>query len=460
MNILGLTITRRKGLSLRPLMSNTGAGSWWPIIRESFAGAWQSNVEVSLNTVATNPTLFACLTLIAGDIAKLCLRLVEQDADGVWQETTSPAFSPVLRKPNRYQTILQFIEQWMFSKLSRGNTYVLKQYDQRDVVTALYVLDPTRVTPLVTPDSAVYYEVRRDDLSEIQVDSLIVPASDIIHDRMNAVFHPLIGMSPIFACGIAALQGNSIQNNSQKFFDNGSNPSGFLTAPGAISDETAQRLKVYFDTNFSGSNRGKVAVGGDGLKYEPFSMTAVDSQLIDQLHWSDEKICSCFHVPPYMAGIGPPPPYANVEPLLQQYFAQCLQILLTSLEGCLDEGLGLGPQFGNRYGTEFDIDDLIWMDTGTRVTSAKTAIDSGSMSPDEARAKYFGLGPVPGGDTPYMQQQYWPLKQLAARDIPAMPTAPSAAGTPPVEAPMEPDAMDKAASFLVEFQKAMEMEAA
>jgi phage portal protein BeeE len=41
----------------------------------------------------------------------------------------------VLRKPNRFQTRIQFLESWALSKLSRGNTYVLKQRDNRNVVT-------------------------------------------------------------------------------------------------------------------------------------------------------------------------------------------------------------------------------------------------------------------------------------------------------------------------------------
>ena len=57
------------------------------------------------------------------------------DDDGIWTETTSPAFSPVLRKPNRSQTIVKFVESWMFSKLLHGNTYVLKERDERGVVT-------------------------------------------------------------------------------------------------------------------------------------------------------------------------------------------------------------------------------------------------------------------------------------------------------------------------------------
>lgn len=439
MQIGPYTIARTKSLALRPL--SPSSGGWWPIIRESFTGSWQKNVEVRAQDVLTYSAVYACVSLIAGDIAKLCLRLVEEDDDGIWTETESPAFSPVLRKPNRYQTIIKFIEQWIVSKLTRGNTYVLKQRDQRRVVTAMYVLDPARVTPLVTPSGDVYYEIRRDDLSEVTNERPIVPASEIIHDIMCALYHPLIGVTPIYACGVAALQGLSIQNTSKDFFANGQNPSGMLTAPGAISDDTVKRLLA----TIAAKKPGETLVGGDGLKYEQFTMSAVDAQLIEQLHWTAETVCSCFHVPPYMIGVGSPPPYANFEPLVQAYYSQCIQSLLNALEACLDEGLGLNEKIdGKQYGTEFNIDDLIWMDSGTRTKSAGEGIRSG-LSVDEVRKRYHGAARVAGGDVVYMQEQNHSLEALAAIDKakiraaeqppPALPPTPAGALPNPSASP-------------------------
>ena len=51
------------------------------------------------------------------------------------------------------------------SKLVHGNTYVLKQRDARGVVVAGYVLDPTKVTPLVAPDGSIFYALGRSDLA-------------------------------------------------------------------------------------------------------------------------------------------------------------------------------------------------------------------------------------------------------------------------------------------------------
>ena len=61
--------------------------------------------------------VWACITLISCDIGKLRPKLVEQDDDGIWSEFESPAFSPVLRKPNDFQNYIQFKEHWALSKL-------------------------------------------------------------------------------------------------------------------------------------------------------------------------------------------------------------------------------------------------------------------------------------------------------------------------------------------------------
>ena len=177
MRVFGFDITRAASTA-RPIASPRGSGGWISVVREPYTGAWQQNVELRADVALAYFAVFACTTLIASDIGKIRLRLVAQDDDGIWSETTSAAFSPVLRKPNRYQTINKFVEQWIVSKLTQGNTYALKQRDDRNVVIGLYVLDPSRVTPLVTPDGAVYYQLSADTLAGM-VDagsSIVVPA--------------------------------------------------------------------------------------------------------------------------------------------------------------------------------------------------------------------------------------------------------------------------------------------
>lgn len=424
-----------------------GRGGWTPWIREPYTGAWQKNDEWTADTVLAYHAVYACITLIANDIGKLREKLVEQDSDGIWNEVKNPAFSPVLRRPNRYQNHIQFKQWWITSKLIRGNTYALKVRDNRQVVTGLYLLDPSRVQLLVSPDGSLFYQLAKDNLSGLQ-DDVAVPASEIIHDRMNCLFHPLVGVSPLFAAGQAALIGLNIEKNSSNFFGNGSNPGGVLTAPGAISDETALRLKAHWDANYGGGNSGKVAVLGDSLKFEPMRMTAVDSQLIEQLKWTAEVVCSVFHVPPYKIGVGTMPTFNNIEALQQDYYNNCLQSLIEEYEACKDDGLGLD---GETRGIELDLDGLIRMDTAAQVETLAKEVAGGIAKINEAR-KARNRPAVEGGDSVWMQQQDTSLAALAERDRnPPQPALP---------APVEPAVDDDAAKALAFYATHKAIEAA
>lgn len=402
----------------------------WFRVSEPFTGAWQRNMEMRPESVVSNPTEFACRTLIASDIAKLRVKLVENSGDGIWTETSNPAYSPVLRAPNRFQTRIQFWECWLLSKLGTGNTVVLKERDDRNVVVRLYILDWYKVKPLVAPDGSVYYQLAADNLAGIN-EQVTVPASEIIHDRFNCLFHPLCGLPPIFASGLSAMQGIRIQENSLKFFTNNSQPGGILTAAGTIDDTTANRIKEHWEKNYAGDNVGKVAVLGDGLKYEAMSVNALNSQLIEQLGITDEKVCTSYHVPKYKVGVGDPPPYNNIQALNIEYYSQALQRHIEDAEECLDVGLRLPVNLG----TEFDIENLLRMDSTTQMTVLKEAVGAAIMAPNEARAK-IGLKPVKGGNSPLGQHQDYSLEALAKRDAK---DDPFASNSPAPAAPSQPD---------------------
>ena len=229
----GLALVRRRELVAREKAAGADlitpwpiwpSGGWWPIVKEPFTGAWQRGITVPIEDAAAHPTFWACLTLIAGDVAKCRPRLMSADDDEPFRVSTeieNSAYSPVLRRPNHYQNRIQFYTSWILSKLTRGNAYALKERDARGVVSALYLLDPTRVRPLVTPTGDVYYALQQDVLASITEASTVVPASEIIHDSMNTLYHPLVGLSPVYACGHAALQATTIVSNATRLFQNG-----------------------------------------------------------------------------------------------------------------------------------------------------------------------------------------------------------------------------------------------
>lgn len=426
----------------------------WMRVFEPFTGAWQRNVEWQRETVLAHHAIFSCITLIASDISKLNINMMQKDSNGIWVKKDAAGKAAVLDRPNSYQNRIQFIEQWVMSKLSRGNAYILKGRTGGidSAVDRLYVLNPDFVLPLVTDNGDVYYQLSQDNLAQIGT-GITVPSSEIIHDRFNCFYHPLVGLSPIYASGLAAYNGLQIQENSSKFFQNGSRPSGVITAPGQISPETAERLKAEWQAGYTGANIGKTAILGDGLKYEAMFTNPGDAQMVEQLRLTAEIVCSTFHVPKYKV-IGDAPSYNNIEALEQQYYSQCLQKLIEDIELSLDKGLDVSAN----NGVEFDLDGLLRMDSKTQVESLTKSIGGGLTTPNEAR-KSRNLPPIKGGDTVYMQEQNHSLAALAARDAREDPFA-SKSSTPALPAP-KPDAEEEdedgeqSKAFFSAFSKAL-----
>lgn len=442
---------REKALNALPL--GTGGG-WLSVSSTAWdPSAWQTDDHRPVDTALSNVAVFSCVTLIAADIGKLRPRLVELK-DSIWLETYSPAFSPVLRKPNHFQNHIQFKEAWVTSKLVRGNGYTLKGRDERGVVNALYPLNPERVTPLVTPLGDVYYQLSEDPLAGLDAAMAIVPASEIIHDRMNCLFHPLVGLSPLYAAAATAKQGLEILKNSSSFFGNSSRPGGILIAPGPISQANAQLLKDHWNANYSGANAGRIAVLGDNMKFEPMRMTAVDSQLIEQANISAQTICSAFRCPPFMVGLGAEPTYSNGETRTSHYYSQCLQSHIEHMEEALDDGLGLlgSPKDGRTLGVELDLSGLMRMDTKTQIEALAAGVKGGIMAPNEAR-RIINLPAVAGGNTVFMQQQNFSLEALNNRPPPDATAAPAA---PPeaIAAVQEDGAKSLAHALIRKFQEA------
>jgi HK97 family phage portal protein len=419
--------------------------SWWTRIFDWTPGAWQTNdaYDTRETSVLANPTVFSCMSLIQGGVAAMSFT-VEQDNEGVWTKVPH-AVLDVLKKPNKYQNQIQFRKQWIGSKLTHGNTYVLKVRDPRGNIIGLVALDPLKVKPLIADNGDIYYQLTNDKLPGIE-DTIVVPSSEIIHDRDNCIYHPLVGLSPLFAGAESARISNAAIRDSKHFMENGAKQSGLLSAPGNITDETAKRLKDYFENNFTGEKAGKIAVVGDGLKFEQMRMTSVDAQLVEQLRWSDEKICSVFHVPPYMVGVGGEPTYNNIEARTIQYYTQCLQDYVLAME----EGLNQGLSIQKRFRIRLDEDELFRMDKSTLVKTLNDGVGGGWMAPDEARRK-FNLPPVPGGRYPYLQQQNYSLEALAQRDA----SEPFATPEPPpmVEEELSDDDLEQIRALSAHYAK-------
>jgi HK97 family phage portal protein len=409
--------------AMRPVASAFGLRR----VHEPYTGGWQRNAVHIERDLTAFSAVYACVTILSNDIAKLPLTVQRSLPNGAAELAKGHPIQSVLRRPNAHQTRLEFIQQLVACLLLHGNAYALVSRDARGVVSGLTALQPHLVAVYVTEEGAPAYRVSEDPWSGVVVQEM-VPARDILHLRINTLFHPLIGVSPIYAAASSANAGLSILDSGAAFFSNRAIPAGQVVTASKIDENMARRIREAWDANYGQGNQGKVAVLGSGMEWKPLTMSATDAQLIEQLKFSVEDVARVFRVPAHKLGDLTKASYRNVEQLERVYYSGGLSYLLENIETRLDATLDLALDC---Y-TEFNLDALFRMETDARFGSYQVALNSGWISINEVRAKE-GLPPVKGGESPRLQVQYRPIDQppavmaaVAPGDTP--PSSPAAGG--------------------------------
>lgn len=385
-----------------------GAGAGAGVPHEPFAGAWQRNVECANGAgpnILAYGAVYSCINIISSDVSRLPLRVLRLSEKGNREPHVNSPYFRLMLTPNGFQTMQQFLQHYMCSKLITGNTYVLLLRDSRGVVNEMYVLDPRRVQVLVTEEGDIYYRLAQDPVNGVDRE-LTVPARDILHDRMSPFWSPLVGVSPLFSAAVTAMMGARIQMNSEQFFANMSRTSGVLVTPNKMEAATAKRLQAEWEQNYSGKGLGRTAVLTNGLDYKPLGyVNANEATLVDQLRWSNENIGQIYRVPNHKLGGINKTTFRNAEQMAREYYNDCLAYHLESIENCFDRALGLS---GTGTEIEFDLRSMFRMETDARYTAHHVALNAGFKSINEVRAEE-DLPPVKGGEEPRVQMQNIPL---------------------------------------------------
>jgi len=397
--------------------SPSGGGGWWGCNGDRGPlGAWQRNLHspyMAQELIAFS-AVYACINSIASDISKLPSMVYTVDPDtGAKKAQRNDYYVALMQKPNEYQTQADFLYAFVQSYLFQGNTYCYCIRNRRDEITAMHILNPYRVVPLIADDGSIYYRVNEDLLAQTEVGQ-VVPARDIIHHRLPLLpGYPLVGVTPIFAAAASSAVGLKILQNSQQFFANNARPGGMLVSDVKIADPEAQRIRQDFDSAYRGDGTGKTALLSGGLKWEPLTITAQDAQLIEQLRWSVEDVARVFRVPTFMLGDMTKVSYRNTEQLNRTYLSGCLNTHIEALQQRLQAAFEFGPGFG----FEFDLSAFLRTEIDTRFTAYQTALNSGWQSINEVRAQE-GLEPIDGGEVPRVQVQYVPIDQPTSPLVP------------------------------------------
>ena len=359
----------------------------------------------------THAAVASCVTILSQEVARLRIEHYRSEKD-LSRTRLSSSIARLLRTPNPYQTRSDFFLNLMRDLLLSGNCYAIAERNELGTIVAIHPRNNNQVQPWVVPETGeIFYSVMKIDLDrnwDSEQLEKMVPARNVLHIRLDTPGHPLIGVTPLTGCQYAVPQGIAIQRDSTSFFTRMSRPSGVLQTPNKMGAEAALRLKKMWEEGLSDNFAGKTAILDNGLVWKPLTLTAADTQLIDQYHMTVNDIAMVYRVPLYMLGDLTKATFSNVEALQKAFQAGSLGFFTEHIEASLDKFFGLSPK---EY-IEFDMErGIIRTEFETRMNGLTKGVQGGLMTINEARAAE-NRAPVEGGDQTFLQRQNWPIDML------------------------------------------------
>jgi HK97 family phage portal protein len=397
-----------------------------------FLNFWQMDYD-PLGPGQGCSTVEACVWAYIRAIAQLPGYHKRGLASGGTETVTTSALARLLRSPSDYQTSSDFLVHLVRSLLYTGNSYWIAQRNSRQEVVALHWTNPRlcRVREIRIPGQLygeIFYEVGDNPLinmPSLAGNSLIVPARDVLHVKLDTRRNPLIGETWLSALAPELATDAAIHNSSATFSSNMSRPSGVLTTDLQIKKVELDQLRALWDEQAKGMNSGGVPILTHGMKFQPISISNQDAQIIEQQKLTDTKIASVFGVPIILLGMAEKMTIKSSEAIMAEWLASGLGFVINHIEQAFDKFIGLDQVTAGREWTEFDTYVLRRSMFKERIDGLTAGVLGGIYSPNEARA-LEGYPAVDGGEEPRVQQQVVPLS--FALNPPAPPAPP---GPPP-----------------------------
>lgn len=439
MRLLGLnvpfTTDKRSGFSV----TDDRAFSPFPWF---FGSSSSGETVVTPESALMFSAVFASVRVISETLASVPLLIYERKGDkGKDRAVNLPLYKVLRTKPNNQKTSgVEFRQMLMSHVLLWGNGYAQILRNKAGEVLELRPMHPAVVKPRVDDAGDIYYEIRT--------------RSGVVKLPGNEVFHlrgyrdsGLEGMSPITAARQAIKMGLSLESFTTNFFDGGAFPAGVLEYEGGeMPQEARDNLRNSWQDFHGGANRGKkVAILEAGLKWKPMGIPQADAQFLEQRRFQIEEIARIYRVPPHMLGDLTRSTYSNIEQQSQEFVTYCLLPWFRMWEDAICRDFFDGDD--RKYFAEFLVDALLRGDTLSRSQAYQVQIQSGMLSPNEARA-FENRNPRDGGDEYMALNKEIPASQASAE--------PAADAPPDTAAPKKDATKEVKSAFKGPFKETWE----
>ncbi|KKW93876.1 phage portal protein [Sphingobium chungbukense] len=368
--------------------------------RESTAG-----VSVSESMALRNSTFFRAAHLIASAMGMLPTHLMRRTVDANGKETIAKAKDHALyrilhKRPNQYQTALEFKSYMQLLALLDGNAYALIirgiVRGKLNQVIALVPLKRNSVTPKLSDDFKLTFEYRRPSGGTV-----VLQPQDVFHFRHPITRDGLKGVNlidmAVNAIGIAA----QAEKAAGKVLKGGVMAGGALETDATLGPEAIVELKNSMrERQADGDAAGEWLVLEEGLKAKPFMTSAKDAQFDEMRKRQAEEVSRFTGVPRPLLMFDETSWGSGIEQLGLFFVTYCLMPWFVAWEQAIERScLTIEEQDADELYVKFNEGALLRGSLKDQADFFAKALgpNNAYRTPDEVRAA-FDLNPIPGGD--------------------------------------------------------------
>jgi len=289
---------------------------------------------------------------------------------------------------NPFHTYRELVEITMTDLELSGNAYwVLSRTRVSGVPGEIWPVPPAwmRVVP-GSGDLARGYVFRRNG-RETPLD-----ARDVVHFRYTSPGDPYYGRSPLEAAMEAVRTDESVARAQRRAFDLGPVPGVVLKSRTPLTQDQQERLRADFESRFSGADAaGRLIITDPDADVVPFSARPREMDFMESGRAVRDRILGCFGVPPAVLGIVEDFNRANAEAAQGLFARNTLLPKLKMIAARITQDVC--SQFAPR-GIACDFASPVPADREQDRREMETAVREGVLTPNEARAEYFGRDPA------------------------------------------------------------------
>ncbi len=273
----------------------------------------------------------------------------------------------------------------------------------------IFVLASSRTRPLFDTDGNLWYEHYFSNLSKPSY----IPSVEILHELINPDESGMMGRGVITFARETFGRRQAADKTQAKIYAHGAMPAAIMRLRGEVSKESRDKVRAAYEESMSGTNNAyRLAILDNKIEdYKPVDIKMSDAQWLESISATDDDIALFFGIAGHMLNKGKEAYNSNFEKF-EEFKALTLDPLIIPLEeGARIRWVPYLDQ-GNTY-FKFKRESLLRMSPKDRADMNARKIESGQLSPNEARSQ-DEMSPYPVGDGYYMASNVQPIADPAA----------------------------------------------